>query len=60
MVNDRTLPLTSNPVETDALVRERLLDFEAFFDREKARLFRARCLAVRRDHARDLAGRSRH
>jgi RNA polymerase sigma-70 factor (ECF subfamily) len=47
MVNDRTLPLTSDPVETDALVGERLLDFEAFFDREKARLFRALCLVTR-------------
>jgi hypothetical protein len=47
MANDRTLPLTSDPAETDALAQERLLAFEAFFDREKARLFRALCLVTR-------------
>jgi RNA polymerase sigma-70 factor (ECF subfamily) len=47
MANDRTLPLTSGPAETDALAEERLLDFEAFFDREKTRLFRALCLVTR-------------
>jgi RNA polymerase sigma-70 factor, ECF subfamily len=47
MANDRTLPLTSDPAETDAIVGERLLDFEAFFDSEKARLFRALCLVTR-------------
>jgi RNA polymerase sigma-70 factor, ECF subfamily len=47
MVNDRTLPLTSDPTETDALAAERLLDFEVFFDREKEKLFRALCLVTR-------------
>ena len=47
MVNDRTLPLASNPPETEALAGERLLDFEVFFDRENARLFRALCLVTR-------------
>jgi RNA polymerase sigma factor (sigma-70 family) len=47
MVNDGTIPLTSDPSETDALAAERLLDFEVFFDREKARLYQALCLVTR-------------
>jgi RNA polymerase sigma-70 factor, ECF subfamily len=47
MVNDGTLPLASGPADTDALAEERLLDFDAFFDREKARLFSALCLVTR-------------
>jgi RNA polymerase sigma-70 factor (ECF subfamily) len=47
MANERTLPLTSDPAESDALVGERLLDFEVFFDHEKARLFQALCLVTR-------------
>jgi RNA polymerase sigma-70 factor (ECF subfamily) len=47
MANDRTLPLTSDPAETDLVAGERLLNFEAFFDHEKARLFRALCLVTR-------------
>jgi len=47
MVNDRTLHLASKPPEAETLAEERLLDFEVFFDREKARLFRALCLVTR-------------
>jgi hypothetical protein len=47
MANDRTISLASGAAETDALPGERLLDFETFFDREKARLFRALCLVTR-------------
>jgi DNA-directed RNA polymerase specialized sigma24 family protein len=47
MVDDKTLRLTSRPPETETLAGERLLDFEVFFDREKARLFRALCLVTR-------------
>jgi len=47
MVDDKTLRLTSKPPETETLAGERLLDFEVFFDREKARLFRALCLVTR-------------
>jgi DNA-directed RNA polymerase specialized sigma24 family protein len=55
MVNDGTLHVTSTPPETDALAGEGLLDFEAFFDREKARLFQALCLVTRnRSEAEEL------
>ena len=47
MVDDRTLHLASKPPDTEALAGEGLLDFEVFFDREKARLFRALCLVTR-------------
>jgi len=47
MANDRTLHLASKPPEAETLAEERLLDFEVFFDREKARLFRALCLVTR-------------
>ena len=36
MVDDRTLRLTTNSPEAEAVAGERLVDFEVFFDREKA------------------------
>jgi RNA polymerase sigma-70 factor (ECF subfamily) len=55
MVNDGTLHLSSRNPEAEALAGERLLDFEAFFDREKAGLFRALCLVTRnRSEAEEL------
>jgi RNA polymerase sigma-70 factor (ECF subfamily) len=55
MMDDRTLHLASGTSGTEALAGERLLDFEAFFDREKAGLFRALCLVTRnRSEAEEL------
>jgi DNA-directed RNA polymerase specialized sigma24 family protein len=47
MVDDGTLRLTTNSPEAEAVAGERLVDFEVFFDREKAGLFRALCLVTR-------------
>ena len=47
MVDDRMLRLTTNPPEAQAVAGDRLVDFEVFFDREKAGLFRALCLVTR-------------
>ena len=41
MADDGTLHLTTNSPEAEAVSGERLVDFEVFFDREKAGLFRA-------------------
>jgi RNA polymerase sigma factor (sigma-70 family) len=55
-MNDRALYLASQPEEAAALAGERVLEFEAFVDREKARLYRALCLVTRnRFEAEDLA-----
>jgi RNA polymerase sigma factor (sigma-70 family) len=55
-VNDRTLHLGSNPAESATAARDQLLEFEAFFEREKERLFQALCLVTRnRFEAEDLA-----
>jgi hypothetical protein len=42
-----TLHLASQQAEAAAVARDRVLEFEVFFDREKARLFRALCLVTR-------------
>ena len=47
MVDEGMLRLTTNPPEAEAVAGERLVDFEVFFDREKAGLFRALCLVTR-------------
>jgi RNA polymerase sigma factor (sigma-70 family) len=47
MVDDRMLRLTTNPPAAKEVAGERLVDFEVFFDREKAGLFRALCLVTR-------------
>jgi hypothetical protein len=41
-----TLHLASQQAEAAAVARDRVLEFEVFFDREKARLFRALCLVT--------------
>jgi RNA polymerase sigma-70 factor, ECF subfamily len=46
-MDDRMLQLDSSPLESDPLAGEGLLDFEVFFEREKAALFRALCLVTR-------------
>src|SRR4029450_11434594 len=46
-MDDRILQLDSIPMESDPLAGEGLLDFEAFFEREKGPLFRALCLVTR-------------
>jgi hypothetical protein len=46
-VNDRALHLASQPAEEAALAGDQGLEFEVFFDRERARLFRALCLVTR-------------
>lgn len=46
-MNDPTLQLASQQAEAAAVDRDRVRDFEVFFDREKARLFQALCLVTR-------------
>jgi RNA polymerase sigma-70 factor (ECF subfamily) len=46
-MNDRTVHLTPQAAESAALANEAGLEFEAFFDREKARLFQALCVVTR-------------
>jgi RNA polymerase sigma factor (sigma-70 family) len=55
-VDDRTLHLASQPVEPAAVSDDRVLEFEALFEREKERLFQALCLVTRnRFEAEELA-----
>ena len=46
-MNDRTVHLTPQAAESAALSNEAGLEFEAFFDREKTRLFQALCVVTR-------------
>src|SRR5687767_6846495 len=46
-MDDRMLQLDSIPPESDSPTGERLVDFNVFFEREKAALFRALCLVTR-------------
>jgi DNA-directed RNA polymerase specialized sigma24 family protein len=46
-MNDRTVQLSSQASEGAALANEAAMDFEAFFDREKTRLFHALCVVTR-------------
>ena len=46
-MNDRTVHLTPEAAGSAALANEAGLDFEAFFDREKTRLFHALCVVTR-------------
>jgi hypothetical protein len=39
--------VNDQPSRPAAVARDRVLEFEVFFDREKARLFRALCLMTR-------------
>jgi len=56
VVNDWTDPVGSQPLRSSTVADERPLDFEVFFDRERARLFRALCLVTRnRFEAEELA-----
>ena len=46
-MNDRTVHVTPEAAGSAALANEAGLDFEAFFDREKTRLFQALCVVTR-------------
>lgn len=46
-MDDGTLHLASQPVESSAVADDRIREFEAFFAREKGRLFQALCLVTR-------------
>lgn len=46
-MNDRTVHLNPQAAESTALANEAGLEFEAFFDREKTRLFQALCVVTR-------------
>lgn len=46
-MNDRTVHLTPQAAQSAALANEAGLEFESFFDREKARLFQALCVVTR-------------
>ena len=46
-MNDWTDTVGSQPLESATVADDRPLDFEVFFDREHARLFRALCLVTR-------------
>jgi RNA polymerase sigma factor (sigma-70 family) len=55
-VDDQIIDLASQPVESALLADERVLEFEAFFEREKEGLFQALCLVTRnRFEAEELA-----
>jgi len=55
-VDDQTLHLASQAVESPALADDRVFEFEAFFEREKEGLFQALCLVTRnRFEAEELA-----
>jgi len=55
-VNDRTDTVGSQKLKSATVADDRPLDFEVFFDRERARLFRALCLVTRnRFEAEELA-----
>lgn len=55
-MDDQTLHLAAQPVQSAAVAHDRFLEFEAFFEREKERLFQALCLVTRnRFEAEELA-----
>jgi DNA-directed RNA polymerase specialized sigma24 family protein len=55
-VYDQIIDLAAQPVESALLADERVPEFEAFFEREKERLFQALCLVTRnRFEAEELA-----
>ena len=55
-MNDWTDTVGSQPLKAASVADDRPLDFEVFFDRERARLFRALCLVTRnRFEAEELA-----
>lgn len=56
IVGDQILDLDSDPVRSALVADDQVKEFEAFFDREKERLFQALCLVIRnRFEAEELA-----
>jgi DNA-directed RNA polymerase specialized sigma24 family protein len=56
IVGDQILDLDSDPVQSALVADDQVKEFEAFFEREKERLFQALCLVTRnRFEAEELA-----